>query len=139
MKHIPYLHQIVIIFFLGIFTTGCQKSPINGDLDGFWQVMEINPPLPEGQEPDQRAYMGFYMHVCSLSLYSSDVTHGNMRYVNNMLYLDFPHMTTPGDFYKLHWYGIYSNPVAFEVTFPSKNKMILYDKENDITVYLRRF
>lgn len=46
----------------------CQKAPINGNLDGQWEVVEVNP-HPEVEILDQRLFYNFYRHVCQLTYY----------------------------------------------------------------------
>lgn len=125
---------LAIIFSMGFFS--CQKTPINGDLDGMWQVLEVSPE-PAEVLIHERLYYSFYMHVCSLSYFGGDLTAGNLRFNGDEIYLDFPHATGYETIKKLKQYGIYSNPVVFEVIHLDKNKMIL--KDGEVTVVLRKF
>ena len=114
----------------------CQKAPINGDLDGMWQVMEVSPP-PKEILIEGRLYYNFSLHVCALSSYGAGFTTGNMHYEGNLLTLDFPYAFSQENILKLKQYGINSNPVNFTVEYIDKNLLIL--KDGDTTVTLRKF
>ena len=125
---------ILIIIFN--FFYSCQKKSINGDLDGMWQVMEVNP-KPSENIIENRLYYGFYMHVCNLSFYGGVYTEGKMIYNNSHLGIFFPYDNNPNFNKVLKQYGINSNPVVFEVKFLDKNKLILHNDETSIL--LRKF
>ncbi|MCH5236865.1 MAG: lipocalin-like domain-containing protein [Muribaculaceae bacterium] len=125
---------VLTLFFTGI--SGCQKAPMNGKLDGMWEIKEIY----YGDEeiiPSERIFYNFYMHVCSLSYYGGPLTDGNMSYNGEEILLDFPYMKDEKGMETLKNYGIYSNPVIFQVEFPKDERMILRD--GDITIFLRKF
>lgn len=126
---------VSLLTFLPLLTGGCQKSPINGDLDGQWQVMDVSPALSD--TPDARFYMCFYLHVCQLSIDGPVWTTGNMSYDGSSLSLDFPDAEENElkDFYK--FYGIDSNPVTFTVKSINGKSMVLTN--GPTTVTLRKF
>lgn len=117
-------------------TTGCQKLPINGNLDGEWEVMEVTPAPPEW-DVDTRIFYNFSRHVCQLTVYGYPFTVGNLSYNGETIWLDFPYIETPAEELQLKQYGIYSNPVSFDVYFEGKSRMIL--KNSESTVVLRKF
>lgn len=131
-------YQLIVMVSLLTFIIlpSCQKSPINGDLDGMWQVMAVTP-TPEEDIIHERLYYNFSLHVCMLSYYGGGVTQGNMEFNGSELYLDFPNGTGPLTVLKMHQYGIYSNPVVFKIEYLDKNKLIMRD--GDVTVTLRKF
>lgn len=114
----------------------CQKSPINGDLDGQWQVMDVIPAPPDTIIPE-RLYYCFALHVCQLTKYGGGFTTGNMLYEGNRLWLEFPHAGSIISQQTLKQYGIYSNPVTFTVEHLDKKKLVLRD--GDVTVTMRKF
>ena len=114
--------------------TTCQKAPINGDLDGQWQVIQVDPD-PQVQFPE-RLYYNFSLHVCSLSYYGGYFQSANMIYEDDKISLDFPYPNATVGFLTLSLYGINSNPVTFNVHFENHNRMILYNNES--TVVLQR-
>lgn len=128
----------ILLLLLVITATlgGCQKSPINGDLDGQWQVMQVEPQPPIVFE--QRMYYCISLHVCQLSIYDEGVlATGNLNYSGDTLTLDFRDFGTEHKDDLLRQFGINENPIVFKVEFPDKNKLIL--RSDDTVVTLRRF
>ena len=140
MRKIIYKYTVSLIGLLTLLiTTGCPKHPINGDLDGQWQVMDVVPPAPE-IILQERLYMCFSLHVCQLTEYAHGVnTVGNMQFdqKNQLLHLDFPTATSALSKARLKQYGIYNNPVTFTIEHLDKKKLILRD--GDVVVTLRKF
>lgn len=138
IKSIKYnLTKILLItatILTSDFFTGCQKAPINGELDGQWQVTDTTP-LPS-VEPDVRLYYNFSLHVCSLSYYGGYFLSGNMTYDEKTLTLHFPFAYVEHEMLDLTQFGIHSNPVTFNVEFKGHNTLILTNEES--TVMLRR-
>ena len=129
---------ITIVWFLcNAFFAGCQKSSINGDLDGKWQILEIETEDGVKNIKDDQLYYNFYLHVCNLSYYGGIFTVGNLNYDNNEIRMDFPYINTPTGRDALADYGIYSNPVEFEVFYIDKNRLVMGNDESIIT--LRKF
>ena len=114
----------------------CTKAPINGDLDGEWEVMEVYPETSGGFE-HTRLFYNFSRHVCMLTYYGGPFTDGNMIYDGTSLSLEFPYVITPAQYQKLNRYGIFSNPVTFTVEFHGKKNMVLYNETS--RVILRKF
>lgn len=127
----------IAIAIIMIMIPGCQKAPINGDLDGQWQVMTVEPEAPE-TIITERMYYCFSLHTCQLSMYGSGIwASGNIVFNNNLLTLDFPDANSDLNIARLKQYGIYSNPVTFTIEHLDKNKLILRDGE--VTISLRKF
>ncbi|MDE6753108.1 MAG: lipocalin-like domain-containing protein [Muribaculaceae bacterium] len=130
----------LLIFFplLSFFAPGCQKAPMNGDLDGMWNIVKVTPE-PAEEIITQKLYISFYMHVCQLSYPTGGgwMT-GNMRYEGNTLSLDFPYaIGNETAEVMLRQYGINSNPATFTIESLSKEKMVIRDGET--VVELRKF
>lgn len=119
-----------------LVASSCQKSPINGDLDGQWQVLDVTPE-PEKADIDATLYYCFYLHVCQLTFYDGVCTAGNMIFNGNSLYLEFPNATTPIQIARLRQYGINENPITFSVERLDKKSLIL--KHGDTVVTMRKF
>lgn len=117
---------------------GCQKEPINGDLDGQWQVIDVTPQAPE-TIINERLYYCFSLHTVQLSYYGPGPwTSGNiLKYGDNTLVLEFPYADAYISIDKLKQYGIYSNPVSFTIEHLDKNRMTLRD--GDVVISLRKF
>ena len=126
-------------FFIGTIVTfaTCQKASINGDLDGRWQMMQLEIDDEYENVASEQLYYNFYMHVCNLSYYGGVFTEGNMKFENDVLWLQFPYIKTELGIENLKKYGIFSNPVQFRVEYLDNKKLIL--KEGDIVITLRKF
>ena len=139
--HIPpkntYLFTAIAALIM-LILSGCQKSPINGDLDGQWQVMEVAPKAPE-IIVDQRLYMCFSLHTVQLTYYGDGPwTSGNiLKFDDNELVLEFPYADSDRSVALLRQYGIYSNPVTFSIEHLDSKKLILRDGATVVT--LRKF
>ena len=129
------LKFILILFSLSILPT-CQKTPINGDLDGEWEVMEVYPEPPEW-DSDLRLFYNFSRSVCQLTVYGGPFTLGNLTYEDNVVTLYFPFIETEYQELQLKQYGIFTNPISFNAEFEGNRKLIL-SNENTIVI-LRKF
>ncbi len=127
----------LLILMMSICYTSCQKSAINGDLDGQWQVMSIDPE-PDNYNPEQRVYYCFSLHTVQLTAFGGPWMSGNiLKFDDGSLALDFPYATTPQDINRLRQYGINRNPVTFSIGHLDKNRLVL--KDDDTTITLRKF
>ncbi|MDE6008586.1 MAG: lipocalin-like domain-containing protein [Muribaculaceae bacterium] len=128
--------SILILFVIGLFPS-CQKSPINGDLDGQWQVLKVTP-APE-EVFKTRIYICFSLHTCQLTAYDvGPWTSGNiLKFSPSTLELEFPHANSAESVQKLRQYGINSSPVTFSIESLTKKTLILRDGETIIE--LRKF
>lgn len=139
-KKLKYFSHTLSCFFLTallpLLFAGCQKTPINGNLDGQWEVIEVTPNPPQWNGED-RLFYSFGHHVCQLSIYGGPFTNGNLLYEDDTMTLYFPFVSSPSQQLQLKQYGIYSNPITFKVTFDSKNRMTLSNDES--TVILKKF
>ena len=120
-----------ILIFIAFLS--CTKAPMNGDLDGQWAVVDVNP-APQEFIVDQPLFYNFYMHVCQLSYYGGYFSDAEMIYDDNSMYLYFPYATAPDDIKMLKQYGILTNPVEFHVEYKNKNHLILSNSESTITL-----
>ena len=132
LKRFALYLSIFLIFTL----TGCTKTPINGNLDGEWEVMEVTPE-PAEWDADARIFYNFQRYVCQLTFYGGPFTVGNLSYTGDEMSLNFPYIHTPKEISTLRQFGINTNPVTFNVTFENKRRLILYNSE--VTIVLRKF
>lgn len=120
-----------------LIVAGCQKRPINGPLDGMWQIMTIEYPHKATIVPDQY-YFNLYRHTTNLSHAGGLRIGGNMTYDRSAdsLILEYP--------YKGTWLG----PVGVEThtpyTFRFKilhlsNKRLVMALNDTITYTCRKF
>lgn len=132
-----FLIKLYLVSFLAILLSqGCTKTPINGNLDGEWEVIEVIPE-PPAVENETRYFYNFSLHVCQLTVYGYPFRSGNLRYDGETMSLDFPYINTPEEELILKQYGIFSNPVTFDVYFENKSRLILSNDES--TVVLKKF
>lgn len=135
-----YINKISLSFIAVLILLptlfACTKTPINGNLDGEWEVMEVYPEPPKAEE-EVRLFYNFSRNVCQLTVYGGSFTLGNMTYDGETLWLNFPFISTPLQETQLKRYGILTNPVTFNVEFDGKNRMILSNE--DSVIILRKF
>lgn len=130
--------SILLISLASVGVASCQKSPINGFLDGQWQVMNVEPEQePLFPEFDTNLYYCFSLHVCQLSIPGKVWITGNMTYSENNLTISFPKELSYAEYMVLRQYGITNNPMIFSVEEKNNNIMLL--KSENSTVTLRRF
>lgn len=117
---------------------GCQKSPINGDLDGQWQICDVTP-APQEEILKRKLYYCFYMHTCQLTSPGYTIARGNFTYDGNTIMIDFPSYDEEKEstITTMKQYGIYRNPVTFNVKFLDSEKLII--ENSDATVTFRKF
>lgn len=137
-KSLTYLSILTISILTLLITSGCPKHPINGDLDGQWQVMEVTPE-PQEVVIAERLYYCFSLHTTQLTFYGAGpwVSGNILKFDDKQLVLDFPYATSALSKARLKQYGIYNNPVTFTIEQLDKNKLILRD--GDVVVTLRKF
>lgn len=133
-----HIHIMLVVVCILTAVSACQKSAINGDLDGQWQVMEVTPEPPE-TIITERMYYCFSLHSTQLTYYGKGMwTSGNLLdYHDNKLVLEYPYAKSDSSIARLKQYGIYTNPVTFTIENIDKNKLILRDGE--VVVTLRKF
>lgn len=115
----------------------CQKSAINGDLDGQWQVMEVTP-APEETPITERMYYCFYLHTCNLTYYGGSTwASARMAFDGGTLTLTFTDKVASSKMAELGQYGITRNPAVFKVATLTDSRLVL--KDGDVTVTMRKF
>ena len=83
------MKRYIIAVLLILIVSACGKTPINGDLDGRWQIMKIEYASGEEETPE-RAYYSVALHT--INLMQVDVTSqtGNMEYTGDSLFVEMP-------------------------------------------------
>lgn len=135
---------ICLVAILSVFA-GCRKAPINGKLDGQWQIMHIeNTEDGTNVTSKYRSYIDINLHVVNLHNVTSDekggiLIGGNLRYDKgaSKLTLDFPYNTEGENLTLLQQWGIYTNPVTFDIVKLDGKQLILKSPETIVTC--RRF
>ena len=86
MSSMNTMKRYIIVVLLTLIVSACGKMPINGDLDGRWQIMKIAYASGEEEMPE-RAYYSVALHT--INLMKVDVTSqtGNMEYTGDSLFV----------------------------------------------------
>lgn len=138
------LGAFVAVLAMALFGS-CRKAPINGKLDGQWQIMSVEW-LADGSDisPELRSYIDINLHVIqlrnvSLSETQGSLISGNLAYDknNSTMTVDFPYNTEGGKLMQLQPWGIYSNPETFEIVKLDGKQLVLKSSQTMITC--RRF
>lgn len=129
--HLIFLLSLLLSALVGL--TGCQKHDINGDLDGLWQIMEIEQLGPSGEvqatiTPAEGRYMSFQLHVCQLRNPDGPIGKqgtANMTFDGGTLTLDFPYATTEYDTERLTQWGIYTLQPVFTIETLDRSSLVM--------------
>ena len=136
MKRIrAYYIYLQFTFILILLGSSCTKAPINGRLDGQWEVIDIiidNATI----EKEQRYFYNFSLHVCALTYYGAGALFmdGNMSYDGETLTMEFPYAESDTDMRRLSEFGILSNPVTFNVKFTDSHNLTLSNSESIVVL-----
>lgn len=133
----------VAVLALGVLP-GCNKMPINGKLDGNWQIMQIELPAEDGTYvatvPELRRYFNISLHVFQMRYVTAGESpgraeSGNLSYdkKEGRFTVDFPYNTDAGGMKWLEPYGVYSNPVTFEILRLDSKNLVVRTPESIIT------
>lgn len=133
------LTAFVTIMSLLLFD-GCRKAPINGKLDGQWQIMNIEL-TADGSDasPAIRSYIDINLHVVNLRNIHQSLIAGSLNYDKDAswLTLDFPYNAEGDALLRLREWGIYQTPVTFDIVKLDSKQLVLRSPETIITC--RRF
>ena len=154
MKRQKYFFLLTAIFSL----TACDKVPINGPLDGQWQMLRVETPEGVRDVKDERAYLCFQLHLSEWNSqghrYYAEFSHEG----DSLLFGRFAHHSlhrTQADNNEwmtaaemaggsednpdglLHKWGIHSLNARFRVRTLNSSSLVL--EQADTTLYLRKF
>lgn len=79
----------IIVTLIAVIVSGCGKLPINGHLDGQWQIMKIEYASGEVETPE-RAYYSVALHTINLMKVGVTSQTGNMEYTGDSLFVEMP-------------------------------------------------
>ena len=83
------MKRYIIGALLLLMAGACGKMPINGDLDGRWQIMKIE--YASGvEEVPERAYYSVALHTINLMKVDVSNQTGNMEYTRDSLFVVMP-------------------------------------------------
>ncbi|MCM1029339.1 MAG: lipocalin-like domain-containing protein [Pseudoflavonifractor sp.] len=132
MRHLLYIALALAATAIG---AGCTQMPMDGHLDGRWQLMSVDYPSGHTLCPD-RCYYSFYRHTAALTSYGETNNTGNLRVWGDSLSIDFP------------WDYIWLGPWGMDVHTPylAKFKVITLTRKDlvmlwrdSVTLTLRKF
>ena len=83
------MKRYMIAILLMLIVGACGKMPINGDLDGRWQIMKIEYASGEEETPE-RAYYSVSLHTINLMQVGVTSQTGNMEYTGDSLFVEMP-------------------------------------------------
>ena len=83
------MKRYIIGALLLLMASACGKMPINGDLDGRWQIMKIEYASGEEETPE-RAYYSVALHTINLMQVGVTSQTGNMEYTGDSLFVEMP-------------------------------------------------
>jgi len=83
------MKRYIIAVLLILIVSACGKTPINGDLDGRWQIMKIEYASGEEETPE-RAYYSVALHTINLMQVGVTNQTGNMEYTGDSLFVEMP-------------------------------------------------
>ena len=140
-RKISYILPLLCSVLTVIAVTSCRQAPINGKLDGQWQVMTIEH-LTEGrtETPHVATYIDLNLHVVNLRRNSAGgAVAGNMNYdkTASTVSMDFPYNQDSDGFLALRMWGIYTNPVVFEIIKLDGKQLVMRSPASIVTC--RRF
>ena len=83
------MKRYIIAVLLILIVSACGKTPINGDLDGRWQIIKIEYASGEEETPE-RAYYSVALHTINLMQVGVTSQTGNMEYTGDSLFVEMP-------------------------------------------------
>ena len=83
------MNRYIIAVLLILIVSACGKTPINGDLDGRWQIMKIEYASGEEETPE-RVYYSVALHTINLMQVGVTSQTGNMEYTGDSLFVEMP-------------------------------------------------
>lgn len=129
-----YLYLTLAVTILVSLTTSCRKVPINGKLDGQWQVMKVEYDDGTTVTPSS-SYYCFSLHVAQLN--GNGGGSANMVYDGDVITLDFPYIKSENAAKSLYNFGIAENPASLTVVKLTGSTLVM--QSSVATVTCRRF
>lgn len=145
-----FLHPLVVLLVL-VCAAACDKVPMNGRLDGMWQILTVETPQGVRDVKADRAYMSIQLHL-------TQWTHANRNYYSHfrhegdsLCFYDFAglsaHATAADDDPAItaaemagglfHVYGIHTLDARYRIIHLSGSSLIL--ESADTTLTFRKF
>ncbi len=145
---------LLFSLFLALTANSCDKTPINGDLDGFWYITSLHTrPTPSAPyvnaTPKNHVYWSFQLHLLSITGISNGYTSETLaRFAHSgdslrltELYVHFRNRDEPvtqestRTLHALSAIGISEPKVSFRVASLSDRNMTLVNSRDSITFH----
>ncbi len=114
---------------------GCNEAPLNGHLDGQWQIMTVEFPSGRVIRPD-RYYFDFYRHTATLTHYGETSYSANLTVTD-----DSVKIFIPWDHLWLGEWGIERHTpymIEYKVIDLSRKRLVML-WEDSVTFNFRKF
>lgn len=135
--------------FLLVLLSGaaCDKVPMNGRLDGMWQILSVQTPQGVRDVKSEHAYMSIQLHLSQWD-YANRIYYAHFRHEGDSLcFYDFAGMSahatsadndpavTPTDMANglFHVYGIHTLDARFRIVHLSRSSLILEAADTILT------
>lgn len=135
MKHIIY--SIICLLTTVLVLVGCQKEPINPDIEGHWQLLEFTTQSDNQVHKCERIYYSIQLWVVEVAekqgpleltpfrgRYSYDEA-SNTITMTDMSTYDVPENSVPAEVWQLEPYGLNSVNTTFNVISVDSHSMTL--------------
>lgn len=152
MKTIKLRALPLIILFLSVLLSGCDKLPANGDLDGLWQLMSVQQGGKTVDKKAERLYCSFQLKLFMLGDDSHprnyfgyfEHSNGTLRFHTFTYRSDYVEggktdelMTDEKDIEVIAPWGFYSTDCVFSVVKLNSSELIL--EHGDTKIVYRKF
>lgn len=125
------MKKIITFILLAITFTACQKEDNNGDLGGFWKLLEIdetNSETPIDLTEESR-FWGIQLDLLEIRFSKYDKHYSRFQHIGDSLFVQ-----TIDDDTDLRGYGIYNNSdERYGVLQLNRNRMVLRSKYAKLT------
>lgn len=114
------MKKVLMIVVILTQLIACSKLPINGKLDGRWQIMQIE--YKDGREEHpERAYYSVSLHTINVMQVNGQGQTGNMEYTNDSLFVTMPVSTVD----ELRVFGMNDTEQRFAVKELTASRLVL--------------
>ena len=135
------MKKLVIISLFILSICSCGKMPVNGKLDGMWQLMKIETRGSEYDMKESRLYYNVQLELLGLQSAGYVGILGRFIQTNDSLFVyDFRSSkdnAIPADYGQLATFGIYNQQERFGIETLTHDKMVL--RSATATLYFRKF
>lgn len=125
------MRKIIFLLLATVAFTACQKEDENGDLGGFWKLLEINEEntYTSIDVTEESRFWGIQLNLLEIRIAKNNKHYCRFQHVGDSLFIQ-----TIDDDTDLRAYGIYNNSnERFGVLHLSSKSMILRSKYAKLT------